>query len=115
MSVESYPTKARFYLLTMVLQIDSGLAYGGFEWHEKYVAKIPAELSNEALLNALMAVNRSLSSAVLIKTGSGHRLKLGNCLIFATRTELRPTTAKELLEQKVLPLLNFQHKVEVAL
>lgn len=115
MAMDISPTKSRFYLLTMVLQIDSGLAYGGFEWHEKYVAKIPAELSNEALLNALVAVNRSLKSAVFMQTGAGPRLKLGNSLIFATRTELRPTTAKEILEQKVLPLLNFENALEVAL
>lgn len=107
--------KFRFYLLTAVLHVDGGLAFGGFEWHEKYVAKLTIhEKGQRQLLESLMKARQDFGRGTIIETGGGPRLKVGNAMVFIAMAEIRPTTAKELLEQKILPLLNFAADTEVA-
>lgn len=107
--------KFRFYLLTAVLTVDGGLAFGGFEWHEKYVAKLTIhEKGQRQLLESLMTARTDFGRGVIVETGGGPRIKIGNTMVFVAMTEIRPNTAKELLEQKILSLLNFAATSEVA-
>lgn len=101
------PAKSRFYLLTAVLHVDGGLAFGGHEWHEKYIAKMPAgEVSDRRLLDALNSIHEFKRGAV-IETGGGPRFKIGNATIFFTRTQIAPMLAKQIIEQKILPVMNI--------
>ncbi len=100
------PTKSRFYLLTAVLHVDGGLAFGGHEWHEKYIAKMPVgEVNDLQLLDALSGTH-GFKRATVIETGGGPRIKIGNATIFFTRTQIAPMLAKQIIDQKILPLMN---------
>ena len=100
------PAKTRFYLLTAVLHVDGGLAFGGHEWHEKYVAKMPAnEISDRQLLEVLVSTHEFKKGAI-VETGGGPRIAVGNATIFFTRTPIATLLAKQILEQKILPLMN---------
>ena len=106
--------KSEFYLLTAVLHVDGGLVFGGHEWHEKYIAKMPnKEVSDKDLLNALLALH-AFKQGILIETGGGPRIKLGNATIFFTRNKVAPMLAKQVIEHKILTLLNIQKQMEDA-
>lgn len=107
-------TKSQFYLLTAVLHVDGGLAFGGYEWHEKYIAKMPgAEVSDNDLLQAMVKIH-AFSKAIIIQTGGGPRLKVGNATIFFTRLKVAPMLAKQIIEHKILMLLNIEKHLESA-
>lgn len=108
--------KLRHFLLTAVLQIDGGLACGGYEWHEKYVAKLPGyNVDKQQLLEAFMACNKDFKRGVIINRGKGPEIKIGDVYAWFAMIEIRPTTAKEIIEQNILPVFNLVKIIEPAL
>lgn len=108
------PKTGQFFLLTAVLQIGGGLAFGGYEWHEKYIARLPDYChDHEQLLTELMAV-RPFNNGRIIPTGAGKRIRIGDAQIFFTQQKLATTLAKLMLENKVLPLLVIKDKAIAA-
>lgn len=101
------PKLGKFYLLTAVLIENGGLAFGGFEWHEKYIARFPEySFEQEEMLKELIKKHQ-FSKGVIVQTGAGKRLKIGSAEIFFSKQRLATVLAKTMLENKVLPLLAF--------
>lgn len=99
----------RFYLLTAVLIVDGGLSYGGYEWHEKYIAQLPEYLfDQENMLKELIKIHQ-FSKGVIVQTGAGKRLKIGDAEIFFTKIMIPPTLARDMLENKILPLVTIKN------
>ena len=108
------PKTGQFFLLTAVLHVAGGLAYGGYEWHEKYIARMPEYChDHEVLLTELMNLSQ-FNKGRIIETGAGKRIVIGDAQIFFTQQKLATTLAKLMLENKVLPLLVIKDKAIAA-
>lgn len=110
----SMPKSGQFFLLTAVLQIDGGVAYGGYEWHEKYIARLPGYCCDHELLLAELLKLHQFSKGRIIPTGGGKRIRIGDAQIFFTQQKLASTLAKLMIENRVLPLLVIKDKAIAA-
>lgn len=108
------PKSGQFFLLTAVIQIGGGLAFDGYEWHEKYIARLPEYCQDHDQLLAELCKFHQFSTGRIIQTGGGKRIVIGDAQIFFTQQKLAPTLAKLMLENKVLPLLAVKDKALAA-
>lgn len=112
--VPELPKSGQFFLLTAVLKIDEALATYGYEWHEKYIARLPSYCDDhERLLEELIKCHQ-FKHGVVVKTGSGKRIKIGSAQIFFTQQKIQTTLAKLMVEHKILPLLTIKELREAA-
>lgn len=104
--------KPVFYLLTAVIDVGGGVAFGGAEWHELYITKMPPGIPdvdlNNAVINQHLRQRHPKIDITMVKTRYGHsKIKIGEHYAWFARQKIQPTLAKTMLKARIVPYINL--------
>jgi|GEM_PF-4497485 len=99
----SVTAKHHYYLITAALTLHGGLAFGGSEWHEKYIARLPEGFSDDELTQMVLKFRQYAGGEAGDLPGV---FNMADARVFLTRERIKPTLAKQIIESRILPQLS---------